>query len=114
MAEVPGLQIQKIRECIWVTIPRYIDINNDLHLENRIVSELTGKSDKLVLDLINNDNIYSMTISLIMHLRARMVEIGGSMCIINASKECLEKLQQLQLNKVLKIYENDEEINTDC
>ena len=113
MNEAPNLQIKKKKEYVWVTLPKHINMQNDVQIENQIVSELTGKSDRLVLDLINNDNIYSITIGLIMHLRAQIIESGGSICVVNTSKKCLAKLQQMQLNRVLKIYENEEELSKD-
>lgn len=113
VTEVQGLQIRKKKGYIWVTLPSRITAQNDVEIENQIKSELTGKSDRLVLDLINHDNIYSMAIGLIMHLRMQMIETGGSLYIVNTSKNCLTKLQQMQLNRVLKICENEEELSID-
>ena len=112
MAEVPNLQIRNKKGHIWVTLPKDINMQNDLQIQNRIVSELTGKSDRVVLDLINNDNIYSVTIGLIIHLRMQITQSGGFLCLVNASKNCQAKLQQMHLNKVMKIYENEEEVNS--
>lgn len=112
MLEVPNLQVKNKKGHIWVTLPKDINMKNDLQIQNRIASELTGKSDRVVLDLKNNDTIYSVTIGLIMHLRIQITQSGGSLCLVNASKNCQAKLQQMQLNKVLKIYENEEEVNS--
>ena len=112
MTEVPGLQIQKMKGCVWVTLPKDVNMKNEQQIQSRIESELTGKPGKVVLDLKNNDKIYSVTIGIIMHLRMRIVESGGSLFLANVSPNCLNKLQQLQLNKVLKNYENEEELST--
>ena len=111
MTRIQGLHIENKKGYMWITLPNSITMDNYLQIRNRIEFRLVDKkTDKVVIDLSNTDSIHSLLIGLILHSRKIAKQNFGKFCLVNTSKKCLVKLQALFLDKIMPIYESEEEI----
>ena len=111
MTKIRGLHIESKKGYIWITLPNSITMDNYLQIRNRIEFRLVDKKkDKVVIDLSDTDSIHSLLIGLILHSRKIVKQNSGTFCLVNTSNKCLIKLQALFLDKIMPIYESEEEI----
>jgi len=113
MKAIHDLHIENKRGYLWITLPDSITMENYLQVRNRIESEIIEKKDlanKIVVDLSKIDSIHSLLIGLILHIRKPVKQSQGIFYLVNVSGKCLMKFQALFLDRILQIYENEEEI----
>ncbi len=114
MTKIRGLHIENKKGYMWITLPDSINMENYLQVRNRIESELIdNKKGKVAINFSNIDSIHSLLIGLILHSRKIVKQNLGTLCLVNTSTNCLIKLQALFLDKIMQIYESEEEIEKD-
>jgi len=111
MTKIQGLNFKQRKGYMWITLPSSITMENYIQIRDRIeIRMVDTKADKVAIDLSNTDSIHSLLIGLILHSRKIVKQKLGTFCLVNTSKRCLEKLQALFLDKIMPIYESEEEI----
>ena len=113
MKAIHDLHIENKRGYLWITLPDSITMENYLQILNRIESEIIEKSElanKVIIDLSKIDSIHSLLIGLILHIRKPVKQNQGVFYLVNVSGKCLMKFQALFLDRILQIYENEEDI----
>ncbi len=91
----------------WITLPGSLSMDNYQLIERQIESRLEGKPNRVVLDLIYFQQLFSTGISLILRLNKRVRESGGSLWLVNVSEGCREYLISVNLDKVLPFFSTD-------
>lgn len=110
MALSGKLQIENRQGFLWIIMPKSITATNLLSIQKRIESHISGSSERVVIDLVNMDTVNSVLASLIINIRNRINDSGGAIGLVNVSKKCMVKLQLMQLDRVLTVYEDESEI----
>ena len=113
MKATHDLHIENKKGYLWITLPDSITKENYLQIRNRIESELMDKKEmanKVIIDLSKIDSIHSLLIGLILHIRKPVKLNKGIFYLVNVSGKCLMELQSLFIDRILQIYENEEEI----
>ena len=110
MTDATNLKVENRKGYIWISFPNSISRENILQIQNRIESTLTDESSHVALDLANIDILGSIVIDLIMSVNRIITNLKGSICVVNVSKACLKQFQTMNLDKVVTIYESEEEI----
>ncbi len=110
MALSRKLQIENRRGYLWITMPKSITATNLLSIQEKIESHISDSSERVVIDLVNMDTVNSVLASLIINIRNRIVDSDGLIGLVNVSKKCMVKLQLMQLDRVLTVYEDENEI----
>lgn len=104
------LQIEERKGYLWITLPTGITVTNLLPNQEKIESHLPDNTARVVINLVNIDNINSVIASLIINVRNHVVDSGGSIGLINVSEKCRSKLDMMQLDRVLTIYKDESDI----
>lgn len=94
---------------IWITLPDSIHMDNYRQIETDILSHLTGKGDRVVLDLSATQNLFSSGLGLIIRLRKFVGSGKGYICVVNVSHKIRDLLESVHLEKVIPIYATDVE-----
>ncbi len=97
------------RGFLWISFPASVTVDNYRQIEDKIESRLTGRCDKVVLDLEKTENIYSSGIGLIVRLKKQVAEAGGIFALVNVPKKLREILEGMHLEKVLPMFATDVE-----
>lgn len=105
MSSSNTIQIESKNGCLWILMPRFIDSNNNLQLQDTIEKNLSDAIDRVVLDCTNVVSITSVTIGLIMRLKGIIEKSGCSMYFINVSEPCFEQLETVNLHKILPVLD---------
>ena len=110
MTSSKNLQVENKKGRIWVTIPTTISVTNLLAVQQTIESNLTEGPDNVIIDLVNCDTVNSVLASLIINIRNRVVKADGEIGLVNVSEKCMIKLELMQLDRVLSVYDDESEI----
>ena len=111
MSLIKGLYIEKKEGYILIKLPHTLNQENILDIEEEIDSSLTGYRDTIAIDLSECSNIFSMLITLIMHIRKKVMDEGGSLCLVNVSLSGQQQLKAMNLDIILPMYDSEEEID---
>ena len=98
-----GLYIEKKKGYIWIRLPNVVKKDNITHIENRIETSLKGYKGKVIIDLSDTLSIFSILVTLLMHIDKKVTEAGGSVKLVNVSKKCQAQLNSMNLDRVLTI-----------
>lgn len=98
-----GLYIEKKRGHFWIRLPNVVKKENITQIENRIDSSLSGYKGKVVVDLSDTLSIFSILVTLLMHIQKKVTNSGGNFRIINVSDKCQAQLKLMNLDKILNI-----------
>ena len=112
MTDTTNLNIEDRKGYLWISFPGLINRDNILQIHRRIESLLTEEHIRVVLDLSNIKIAGSIIINLIMDIRQILTSLKGTLQLVNLTKECLILFKSINLDKVLKIYENEDEIDS--
>ena len=107
-----NLKIEKKKSHLWITFPSTINRENILQIQNRIEDSLKGKHKRVALDLKGIDAAGSIVINLIMDVRQAITKQKGTLSLVNLSKDCIKLFRSMNLDKVLAIYDDEREINS--
>ena len=107
MSLIKGLNIEKKEGYTLIKLPHTLNQENILDIE----SGLTGYRDTIAIDLSECSNIFSMLITLIIHIRKKVIEEGGNLCLVNVSKTGQQQLTAMNLDIILPMYDSEEEID---
>ena len=102
-----GLYIEKKKGHIWIRLPNVVKKDNITHIENRIETSLKGYKGKVIIDLSDTFSIFSILVTLLMHIDKQVTKAGGEVKLINVSKKCQAQLKSMNLDRVLTIEKND-------
>lgn len=102
-----GLQIYKKKGQLWIRLPNAIKKENILQIENRIEDSLKDCEGKVILDFADTLSVFSLLVTLIIHIRKRVGEFGGQLCLVNVSDKCKSQLKAMNLDRILTIYNNE-------
>lgn len=94
---------------VWAVFPATITMDNYLEIENAITGHLAGDKDRVVLDLAHTMHLYSSGIGLLIRIRRRVSESGGTVSLVNVNRKIREILAAVLLNKIFPIYPTDVE-----
>ena len=108
-----SLHIEDKNSILWVTLPGSIKRENTLQIQNRIKDALNETITRVFLDLTHLSNLYSVTVTLIMHVREILMKAGYEMYLINVSKRCMKQLVLMKLDTILNIYETEKDFILD-
>lgn len=111
MSLIKGLSIEKKEGYTLIKLPHTLNQENILDIEGEIESSMTGYRDTIAIDLSECSNIFSMLITLIMHVRKKVIEEGGSLCLVNVSITGQQQLTAMNLDIILPIYDSEDEID---
>lgn len=103
------LSIEKRDDYLLVKAPHSVSMDNYEHIEDDIVSALTPDVERLVIDLLNTEQVYSSGIGLLLRLRKKMVDSGGAICLVNVSPRCRALLDSVHLSDIMAVYSTDVE-----
>jgi anti-anti-sigma factor len=104
--EESSLTIESKQGCLWITLPDSITMDSYPQLEERIDDAINGsESGTTVIDLGLTKNMYSAGFGMIVRIRKRMGEKGGSLYLVNAASRVVEAMTYLGLHKVISVYE---------
>jgi anti-anti-sigma regulatory factor len=98
-----GLYIEKKKGHIFIRLPNVVKKDNITHIENRIESSLKNYKGNVIVDLSDTLSIFSILVTLLMHIDKKVTEAGGSVKLINVSKKCQAQLKSMNLDRVLTI-----------
>ncbi len=101
-----GLQIDKKKGHVRIRLPNAIKKGNILQIKNRIEDGLTDCKGKVILDFADIISVFSILITLIIHIRKRVDEFDGELCLVNVSDKCKSQLKAMNLDRILTIYNN--------
>lgn len=113
MTEITDLKIENKKGYLWISFPNSIGRENILPIQNRIEAILTDESAHVALDFSNIDIAGSIVIDLVMLIRKILSESKGFLCLVNVSKTCLKQFHTMNLDKVVTIYESENEIKAE-
>lgn len=102
-----GLYIEKKKGHIWIRLPNVVKKDNITHIENRIETSLKGYKGNVVIDLSDTLSIFSILVTLLMHIEKQVTEAGGVVELVNVSKKCQEQLKSMNLDRILTIVKKD-------
>ena len=103
MSITHGLYIEKKKGHLCIRLPNVVKKDNITHIENRIETSLKGYKGKVVVDLSDTLSIFSILVTLLMHIDKKVAEAGGSVKLVNVSKKCQAQLNSMNLDRVLTI-----------
>ena len=98
-----GLYIEKNRGRIWIRLPNVVKKENITQIENRIDSSLSGYKGKVVVDLSDTFSIFSILVTLLMHVQKKVINAGGNFHLVNVSEKCHLQLTLMNLDKIMNI-----------
>lgn len=110
MPVIKNLPIDHKNGYCRIKIPDFINQKDLLQIQSRIDMHLKGSNDQVVVDLAQLSYINSLTISLILRLRERVIETGGKFYLINVSDICYQRFELIHLEKVLQFVEDENEL----
>ena len=113
MTDANSLEIEERKGSLKITLPGKLDMDNITQIRIRIEMLLTEKHTKLVLDLSNIKAVGSIVINLIMDIRQIITSLKGTLWLVNLNKDCYTMFKSINLDKVLKIFKSEDEINSD-
>lgn len=102
-----SMQIDKKNGRVRVRLPNAIKKENILQIENRIEDSLKHCNSKVILDFADILSIFSILVTLIIHIRKQVSEFDGELCLVNVSDKCKSQLKAMNLDKILTIYNNE-------
>ena len=102
-----GLQIDKKKGQVWIRLPNAIKKENILQIKNRVEDSLIGCKGKVILNFADTLSVFSILVTLIIHIRKLVGEFGGELCLVNVSDKCNSQLKAMNLDKILTIYNNE-------
>ena len=105
-----GMQIDKKKGQVWIRLPNAIKKENILQVENRIEDSLTDCEGTVILDFADILSIFSILVTLIIHIKKQVSEIDGELCLVNVSDKCTSQLKAMNLDKILTIYNNEADL----
>ena len=98
-----GLYIDKKKGYLLIRLPNVVKKDNINHIENRIETSLKGYKGKVVVDLSDTLSIFSILVTLLMHIEKQITQAGGTLKLVNVSKKCQAQLKSMNLDRVLTI-----------
>jgi len=111
MASITGLSIEKKQGYIVIRLPNMSNQDKVLDIEEEIMSSLEEYGSNIVIDLSECANIYSMLITLMIHIRKKVVAAGGTVCLVNVSINGQKQLTLMNLDMILPIFETEKDID---
>jgi anti-anti-sigma factor len=103
------LHIEAKKDYLLIKFPSTVSMDNYQEIEADIQAALNGKPHRAVVDLGSTSNIYSSGMGLLIRLRKRVMEAGGSLCLVNVSEKCRDLLESVHLERLIPIYATDVE-----
>ena len=110
MTENTILKIENKKGYLWISFPNSIGSENIITIQNKIEAVITNKSAHVALDFSNIEIAGSIVIDLILAIRKILSETERFLCLVNVPKTCLKQFQAMNLDKVVTIYESEDEI----
>lgn len=111
MESITGLSFEKKKGYIVIKLPNLSNQDKVLDIEGEVMSNLSDYGSNVVIDLSESANIYSMLITLIIHIRNKVVSAGGLVCLVNVSINGQKQLNLMNLNMILPIFETEKDID---
>ena len=102
-----GMQIDKKKGQVRIRLPNAIKKENILQIENRVEDTLIECKGKVILDFADILSVFSILITLIIHIMKRVGEFDGELCLVNVSDKCKSQLKAMNLDKILTIHNNE-------
>ncbi|MBD3315680.1 MAG: STAS domain-containing protein [Chitinivibrionales bacterium] len=109
MGNQEQVKIEERSGFVWVTLPDAVRMDNYTAIEKAIISNLSGKDDRLVLDLSETVYLYSSGIGLMVRIHKEMSGANGVLYLVNVSRKIRDFLESMRLDKVFTIYATDVE-----
>lgn len=109
MKESHKLEIKKKNDYLWITFPSVISVENKRRIQSRIEDKLSDGNSNIVIDFCMTRSIYSLTISLLIKLRNKTIDSGGTFHLVNISKSCFLQFKSVNLDSVLNIYPTEQD-----
>jgi stage II sporulation protein AA (anti-sigma F factor antagonist) len=94
---------------LWVEFLQELTLDNYHAIEVKIMSQLTGRADRVALDFAAVHSLYSSGLGCIVRLQKSVTACGGVLCVVNASKAIKLMFEINNLDKVVPIYATDVE-----
>ena len=107
MTSAAGLYSKQKKGYTIIGLPAVITRENVLHIENRIGAIITQTKKPVILDISTVRDIFSILITLIVHIKNQVFDSGETLYLINVNDNCLAQLKSMNLHKVLPIYKNE-------
>ncbi len=111
MSSITGLSIEKKKGYIVIRLPNMSNQDKVLDIEEEIGSGLAEYGNIIAIDLSECANIYSMLITLMIHIRKKVVAAGGKLCLVNVSINGQKQLKAMNLDMILPIFETEKDID---
>ena len=93
-----------------VRLPGRVTRENISQIENRIETIVAENKANIVLDLSTTRDIFSIFITLIMQIKNQVSGVEGKLYLVKINESCLAQLKSMNLDKVLSIYESEEDV----
>jgi anti-anti-sigma factor len=101
--------IEKRKGYLWVTLPDGISVHDYMAIETAIVERLGGVADEVVFDLTEVRALYSSGLGILARIHRRVDKRGGKIYLVNVSRNIMDMLSSLHLDKVFSIHATDVE-----
>jgi anti-anti-sigma factor len=79
-------------------------------LEQLIVDYLDKGIRNIAVNFVNKSYIYSGELRVLLHCFKLLQQRGGSLCIIEPNKSVYDVLMVLNIDKLIKIYETEDDL----
>ena len=90
-----------------IRLPGTITTDSIFLIENRIESVITKENNQIALDLSSIQSVYSILITLILHIENQVSQAEGMLYLVNVHESCYTQLKTINLDKVFQIYEKE-------
>ena len=111
MTDADMIEVEERKGHLRVTLPGKLNMDNIVKIRNRIEMLLTKEHTRLVLDLSNIKAAGSIVINLIMDIRQIITSLKGTLWLVNLNEECYKTFKLINLDKVLKIFKREDDLN---
>lgn len=107
MKKKSAIRIENRSGFIWVFMPDAISRDDYREIETEIGGLLTYEMNRLVLDLVETNNIFSSGLGLLIRLNKMAIEKKGAMHLVNVCPALQQLFSMVNLDKYFSIYETD-------
>ena len=111
MTDADLLDVEERKGSLRITLPGKLNMDNITQIRIRIEMLLTKEHTRLVLDLSNIKAAGSIVINLIMDIRQIITRLKGTLWLVNLTEDCYTMFKSINLDKVLKMFKSEDEIN---
>ena len=100
--------------CLWITFNDSIDMDNYKFIEESVFQKLAGVgTPNVVIDLSKTAALFSSGVGVIMRIHSLAKEHNKKLSLVNVSSKVQDGLETMGLDRVLSIYSNTDEFQSD-